>query len=126
LHIAVAVWGSFKSTKYYLALQWLLGALFKAEEALLYITVAVGVPFKAEYLHMTFATGGPFERGVEYTCTLRLLLRALLKAEYLRITVAVGGAFESRVLTYKIQGGIGPSFSPPTPMLQSILAYMSE
>jgi len=52
---------------------------------------------KLEYLHITVVVEGPFEST---TCTLQLLLEALLKAGYLHITVVVERPFKSRVLTH--------------------------
>jgi len=76
--------------------------------------VAVGGPLKAEYLHITFAIGGPFKRRVlthyNYNCcweplqkqstsALHWLLGAPLKEEYLHITVATVGTLETEPCT---------------------------
>jgi len=57
----------------------------------------LGIPLKAEYIHIAVATEGAVESRVGYYYTLQLLLGAPLKAEYPHITVAVAcwGPFES-------------------------------
>ena len=51
----------------------------------LHIAVSFGRACEAEYLHITFVVGGPFESRVAY----------------LHIAIALGGPFEGRVLNYE-------------------------
>ena len=93
-------WDLFESKEFYIRV---VAVVVPMRARYLHITIAVAAPLKAEYLHIAVSFRGPFnEVWKQSTYTFQLLLGAPLKAKYLHITVSVVGPFESRVLTYDL------------------------